>query len=247
MAVVLDPDQLRGDADTAVAVASADVDFSFTGDRNESILAGGDRYLGVARQLELFTIEGGDSTLVEKLPEPVELSIHFPRYVMGDAEPWELQFFRWNERTRRWILVGAHGESSGTTITASVNQLGTYAAFVRANEIDRDKIVTGLQLSPNPFSPNGDGLYDELNITWVLPDETESTIVEIFDKRGIRFRTLSFFVGDGVINRTLGISWDGRDEAGREVPRGIYIVRVEARDSQDNWVGRATEAVAVIR
>lgn len=229
------------------AIAAEDLDLSFTGSRSESILQGNDRYLGIARDLELFTVDGTDTLSVGELDEPVQLSLHFPSYLVDEARPWELQFFRWNERTRRWILVGAHGERSGSTITALVDRLGTYAAFVRPEDIDTDKVVTGVQLSPNPFSPNGDGLYDELNITYVLPDDTESVIVEVFDKRGERLRTLQFFASEGVTGRTLGLSWDGRDDSGRDVPRGIYIVRVEAVDSQDNRVERATEAVAVIR
>ncbi len=231
------------------AVPANELDFSFTGNLSESIVRRDDRFLGMVRELKLSTFDAvtGDRQVVDRFPEPVELSLHFPRYLLGDDKPSELQFFRWNERTRRWILVGAHGERSGTTVTARLDRLGTYAVFSRPGNVELDKAVTGLQLSPNPFSPNGDGLYDDLNISYVLPGDTESAIVEIFDRRGTRLKILTFFVGDGVTNRTLGLTWDGRDESGNYVPRGIYVVRVEVRDSQDNRVERATKAVAVIR
>ena len=72
-------------------------------------------------------------------------------------------------------------------------------------------------------------------------------MVEVFDLRGERLRILRLFVADGVTNRTLGLAWDGKDEEGREVPMGIYVLRVEVKESGGSRVERSTEAVAVVR
>jgi hypothetical protein len=223
------------------------LDFSYRGEKNTTILADGNRYLGVARELRLTHVTEAGPVAVDVLPEPVELSLHFPRYLLDDEHPGELQLFRWIETTNRWLLKGGHGERGGTTVTTLTRDLGVWAAFTRASDIDTGQLVTGLQLSPNPFSPNGDGLYDELDITYVLPFETDSSVLEVFDVRGTRVRILRLFEGDGVTNRTLGLSWDGKDENGREVPMGIYIVRVEVKEKNSTRVERATQAVAVVR
>jgi hypothetical protein len=214
---------------------------------NETVLGSDNRFLGIGRRITLWQISGSDTTEVNRLPEPAQLSLHFPRYLLGNERASDLQFFRYEPRTDRWVLLGGHGERSGSSVTTLTRDLGLFGVFTTSFDIDTDKAITGLQLTPNPFSPNDDGLYDELSITYVLPGETESAIVEIFDIRGERLRTLNYFQPDGVTNRTLGLEWDGRDEAGRTVPMGLYIVRVEVREKQTGRVERATRAVAVVR
>jgi len=81
----------------------------------------------------------------------------------------------------------------------------------------------------------------------VLNDQISQAVVEIFDLRGRRVRTLKFFGSEDAANRNLGITWDGRDEENHEVPMGIYICRVEVLGANINRWERATEAVAVVR
>lgn len=214
---------------------------------NPTVLGGDNRFLGVGRRLTLRMTQGPEVTEIERLPEPAQVSLHFPRYLLGNEQPSDLQFFRYEPRTDRWVLLGGHGELDGSSVTASTRELGLFGIFTTDVSIDLEKAITGLQLTPNPFSPNADGLYDALNITYVLPEETESAIVEVFDIRGERLRTLNYFQPDGVTNRTLGLEWDGRDEGGRTVPMGIYIVRVEVKEKSTGRVERATRAVAVVR
>ena len=214
---------------------------------NPTVLGPSNRFLGIGRRLSLLHVTDTDTTRIDRLPEPARLSLHFPRYLLGGERSSDLQFFRLEPRTDRWVLLGAHGERGGTTVTALTPDLGLFGVFTTDVDVDTEKVITGLQIAPNPFSPNGDGLYDEINITYVLPEQTESSIVEIFDLRGQRVRVLNYFQPDGVTNRTLGIRWDGRDEGGRTVPMGIYIVRVEVREESTGRVERATRAVAVVR
>ena len=107
--------------------------------------------------------------------------------------------------------------------------------------------MTGLVITPNPFTPNGDGLYDETDISYVLPEAINWAVVEVFDIQGERVRVLQKFAPDDVTNRTLSLTWDGRDEGGRLVPMGIYVVRVEVENKNEVRVERATRAVAVVR
>lgn len=217
-----------------------------SGGGNPSLLQANNRWLGLARDLRFELVGDSDTTAVHLLPEPVELSLHFPRYLLAAEAPEDVQFFRWQEGPRRWVKVGGHAELQGATVTVLVREAGTYGVFTTSPEIDREALVTGLQLSPNPFSPNGDGLYDLLEISYVLPEETQWAQVEVFDLGGERLRTLRYFAPDGATNRTLGLQWDGRDEEGRTVPMGIYVLRVEVQ-GRSGRTERATEAVAVVR
>jgi hypothetical protein len=233
---------------TYEAAAHGTLDLTPRGDNNETVLTAGNRFLGTARRLTLRAV-AGDSTMTEisVLPQVAELSLHFPRYDAGGDPPADLQLFHWTERAGRWVLAGGHGERGGSTVTARVRELGLYGTFTKSSQVDADAIVTGLQLSPNPFSPNGDGLHDLLSVSYVLPQETREAIVEVYDLRGARVRTLLLFQGEATTNRTLGLQWDGKDELGHEVPTGIYIVRVQVRGSQiDRWE-RQSKAVAVVR
>lgn len=214
---------------------------------NESILGSGNRYLGTARRVTLSLRSGTSLTPIPRGAIPYELSIHYPGYAAEGVRPADVQIFEWVPRSERWIAVGGHGEPCGNTMTVNLDRSGLFAVFTKDSELDGDNLVTGLQLSPNPFSPNGDGLYDEVNISYVLNDQISQAVVEIFDLRGSRVRTLKFFGSEDASNRNLGLTWDGRDEEGNQVPMGIYICRVEVLGANINRWERATEAVAVVR
>ena len=227
-----------------------EVDRAFRTADNETVLGPDNRFLGIARHLELEVVQGVSRRLIRELPENSRLSIHFPRYLQGDEHPGELSLFRREEidpETDRWILVSGHGETDGSTVTILTKRLGAFAGFTAPVEIDPERYVTGLVVTPNPFTPNGDGLYDEVDISYVLPEATNWAVVEIFDIQGERVRVLQKFRPDDVINRTLSLTWDGRDETGRLVPMGIYVVRVEVENKNEVRVERATRAVAVVR
>ncbi|HKI82950.1 MAG TPA: glucodextranase DOMON-like domain-containing protein, partial [Candidatus Krumholzibacteria bacterium] len=162
------------------ALGREDLDLSTHGGSNETVLMPQDRFLETARSLQLFWVHA-DSTMeeIKDLPELAEFSIHFPYYEIGGEKPSNLQYFRYSEPARRWILVGGHSEVSGSTITAKVAQTGLYGVFTKGSDLKSETLVTGLQLSPNPFSPNGDGIHDYLNISYVIPDEIDQAVVEI--------------------------------------------------------------------
>ncbi len=93
-------------------------------------------------------------------------------------------------------------------------------------------MLSGLQISPNPFSPNGDGLYDETTLSFYLSQEATVT-AEIYNIDGRRKKTVTQiypFAGDDnearVPRRVPGLVWDGRDNTGEFVPYGVYILRL---------------------
>jgi hypothetical protein len=82
--------------------------------------------------------------------------------------------------------------------------------------------------SPNPFSPDGDGVEDATVIRYRIPRGVWSVSVRIFDARGHAIRTLATCAPSTGSGENI---WDGRD--GERIPArvGIYVVFVEAIDA----------------
>jgi hypothetical protein len=55
--------------------------------------------------------------------------------------------------------------------------------------------------------------------------DTAPTTIEIFDVRGRRVRVIRV---DGTLSGPGGATWDGKDEAGRIAPAGLYVARLDA-------------------
>jgi hypothetical protein len=86
----------------------------------------------------------------------------------------------------------------------------------------------GLTIAPNPFSPDRDGVDDTARIEYRLVSRRALVRVRIYDSLGKRVRTLipgRASAGSGV---TL---WDGLDDRQAALPVGIYVVLLDAVDS----------------
>ena len=77
---------------------------------------------------------------------------------------------------------------------------------------------------PNPFNPR-----TALSFEVSGPQAVD---LAIFDARGRRVRTL--LEGSAVAAGTMTLTWDGRDDAGRNVPGGVYFARLEAGEVVSN-------------
>ena len=83
-----------------------------------------------------------------------------------------------------------------------------------------------LSLGLSSFSPNGDGREDSLPIFCRLPGSGGKLAVTVFNLAGRRCR--SVFTGDAP-GSSCRLDWNGRDDAGRTLPTGIYVVLLEYR------------------
>ncbi|MCK4427335.1 MAG: lamin tail domain-containing protein [candidate division Zixibacteria bacterium] len=99
-----------------------------------------------------------------------------------------------------------------------------------------DKI--DLSITPNPFSPDGDGFEDEVTFHYVLPKMSELTL-KVYDIKGRVVKTLI----EDEPQVTGKITWDGKDDKNRIVRIGIYIVLAEAKGIT-NSVKKMTLVVA---
>ena len=93
-----------------------------------------------------------------------------------------------------------------------------------------DELVGNFEVAPNPFTPNGDGINDEMMVLFDLQRllAPRSVRVEIFDLNGRRLHHTERQLASGGYSQP----WDGRDDVGDLVPPGLYILRVSV-DADD--------------
>lgn len=93
--------------------------------------------------------------------------------------------------------------------------------------------TAGISISPNPFSPDGDGYEDFTVIDYKLQSTVSQVRMKIFDVKGRLIKTL-------LNNQTSGpsgqIIFNGLDDENRKLRLGIYIVFIEALNDQNGVV-----------
>jgi len=131
-------------------------------------------------------------------------------------------------------------------VQADITQMGIYGLFVDPNVSGAmASIIDDVHFDPNPFSPNGDGLYDDLSIQFTL--NTAALLrVEIYDIDGEPVRTL--FVEERFSRGGHNIIWDGRDGRRNVVPFGFYFVFIFAKSEREELpIAKLARGVGVIR
>ncbi len=114
------------------------------------------------------------------------------------------------------------------------------------NSLYIDKLPkTGqLELSPNPFSPDGDGFEDHVLIEYDLPMQTSNVNLVVFDLRGRKVRTLLNNANSG---SHRSVFWDGRDDASQLLDVGIYIVYIQALNASQGKLKRIKKTVILAK
>lgn len=84
-----------------------------------------------------------------------------------------------------------------------------------------------LNLSPNPFSPDGDGIDDRTAISYQFPFNVARLRIMIYDRCG---RVVRKVLAGGEVAGKGVLLWDGRDDSGQVQPIGIYVIYAEASD-----------------
>lgn len=137
----------------------------------------------------------------------------------------------------------ASGDSSNWSSCVLIPQGGTPG---RKNSIYVEVLPSEaeLSISPNPFSPDGDGRDDVTIINYQLPFNLSQIHVKIFDIRG---RQVRFLVNNQPSGTNRSIIWDGQDDQGHICRMGIYIVYLEAIHYQRGVVKSLKKSVVLAK
>lgn len=180
------------------------------------------------------------------LDKPARLMFHYTDEQVDGLNEDILRIYYWNEESERWTRCGGHPDPEANVVTAEIVDLGIYGLFEDPN-VSREitQVIDDVNLDPNPFSPNKDGLYDNLSIQFSL--NTDALVsISIYNIEGKLIRTL---IGSerflkGVHNKI----WDGCDEDGNYVPYGFYFVLIYAKSTTAELpLAKITKGVGVIR
>ena len=93
------------------------------------------------------------------------------------------------------------------------------------------RLISSVEVSPNPFTPNGDGVNDRVQIAYALLNLTEMAEMRlvIYDLAGRRVRELQ---REQLLSGTYAWHWDGQAEGGGPVPPGTYLYRVSVQTDE---------------
>lgn len=112
--------------------------------------------------------------------------------------------------------LGQHVIAGDATPASSSDRLSIHGEL-------REELVLNLQTTPAVFTPNGDGVNDELEISYLLLRALIPVPVELtlFDLAG---RSVHQLQRADKLNGPHRIAWDGRGDDGRVVPPGLYVL-----------------------
>lgn len=132
----------------------------------------------------------------------------------GGTEP------KLNESLANWVPP-----SYGTfLVRLTVNDMaGNTAQVVRHVRWSDTPAITDLVKNLDYISPNGDGVQDTLQLSYRVLEPVHLAF-EIVDADGLRRRLVERDHAHG--GTTFTFDWDGRDDQGRQVPDGKYVLKV---------------------
>jgi hypothetical protein len=96
--------------------------------------------------------------------------------------------------------------------------------------------------SPNPFSPDGDGLEDFTVIHYDLPTDVATVSLKIYDVKG---RLIRYLVNNEPSGAGRDIVWDGYDDERQKARVGIYIMLLEGLNESGGNVYSAKGVVVL--
>ena len=118
-------------------------------------------------------------------------------------------------------LVSNWGSSCDYRGATPGSRNSIYASFFRSGSV--------LSVSPNPFSPNGDGYEERALITYKLPFNKAKVTLMLYTRTGIKSLTFLDKKDSGSSGQFI---WDGMDKERERMPVGLYIVYLEAVDKE---------------
>lgn len=131
-----------------------------------------------------------------------------------------------------------------TSWSTSVSQSGGTPGTRNSLFVNPGVATATISLSPNPFSPDGDGHDDFTFISYSFQVTSVKIRIRIFDSMG---RLIATPTDNMVLPSTGRLVWDGRDGAGKIVRFGLYILFMEVSGPDGNSLATYKKPLVVAK
>jgi len=185
---------------------------------------------------------------------PLTLRIPLPDTVTSSNKD-KVKLYYWDGY--EWINTGGVVKSptdsdydtdfnSQMYLEVKVNHFSLYVLVIDTTPLpdSRGPLLTGISLTNNPFTPNGDNKNDRTTLKFGLA-RAASVTVKVYDSTGDLIRTL--IKGQSLEAGWYNVAWDGKYRFSEEiVSAGIYILRITA-DGTDGTYANERIALAIAK
>ena len=189
-------------------------------------------------QTELKSLQLGEAR-TETAPaaviqEPEGLLIHLPdRITRANNPPIRIVFgteiFEFATTFQSEVLDSERDVLPQPVVGADIGEaISTNSLRVLGTTEQKTAFIQNLTFSSRVFSPNGDGINDELHVAYSLfrLPEAVPVVLVVYSLNGRRVA----LVEAGLQNAgPQSLRWDGRDETGRRLPPGLYLTALDLR------------------
>ena len=170
---------------------------------------------------EIEQVESGPDSLWLRLPQIVE---------SGFADIVALRLIGSFYLASNAFTVSV-GLGSGSELVWQRVDAGDVIAFAQGRDLVVQTpfdggLVGDVEMAPNPFTPNGDGVNDRVRFSFPVfkVQGDKALVIEIYNLSGRRVGRVERLVSNVAGHQS--VAWDGRDAEGELVAPGIYICRV---------------------
>ena len=179
--------------------------------------------IGSALQtVEPLRVEQRDGDLVVHLPQRIDADHPQTVYVGFSASVYALA----------WTFDGEVFDAAGQLLPQPLeagnasDEIGTETLRVVVSQASSGSVLRSFELSSAVLTPNGDGVNDVVDVRYALFQLPEAvpTALCIYGLGGQRLVRVPNAVQRAGPQQ---VRWDGRDEAGRLLPPGLYLVGIE--------------------
>jgi len=219
------PDFARRDSgfDELLLVSPSDMNLEFAG----LYLGSENDFTGEA---DLANLRIEDTSVLPTNGDSLQLS--FPLIdPNGGADLLRLDFRTTLFSTGAVLRASLQNRSGGAVAWQRVDAgnavaMGAGNTTTLVGSVDRNELLYDVEVLPRVFSPNGDGINDDVafEFTVVRVGDSSPAEVIVYDLSGRQVRKL--VESRAVSTGPRSLRWDGRDDAGQIVLPGVYYARL---------------------